>query len=265
MSAPLPTLAEIRSAHASRAEYERFLFANTYFFRPLSYPLTWAAIRTGLSSETVSWLSGSAAVAGLACLFLPFSARPWCGAALLALFNLLDCVDGDISRVMRTRNPYGRFLDSIMGFADMLFWAAVGVVAWRTSDLRALGDISGAACLWAGGAAAFLSVYASYLENVFDLSLRQHWERLNSAVGEPTSGPLEGRGLPLRLTLILMANLRVRETHYILFAAACIGGALDLLLAFFLAVNVALVFALLFVYCGRGVAVRSAGLGAEKQ
>jgi len=264
MRGPFPTLAEIRSAHAGRADYERFLLANTYLFRPLSYHMTWIAIRIGLSSETVSWLSGATAAAGLACLFLPLAARPWCGIALLTLFNLLDCVDGDISRVMRTRNPYGRFLDSIMGFADMLFWSAVGVLAWRTPSLRLLEYVSGAAWLWVGGAAAFLSVYAAYLESLFDVSLRQHWEKLRGLDGAPQRGPLEGRDKPLRLALILIANLRVRETHYILFLAACFGGALDLLLSFFLVLNGSLVLALLFVYCGRGAAVRAAGIGTEK-
>lgn len=53
-----PTLREIRETHAWKREYERYLPLSRYVFRPLGFLLTWLAIRIGLTSEVVLWLSG---------------------------------------------------------------------------------------------------------------------------------------------------------------------------------------------------------------
>ncbi len=261
-----PSIADIRAAHSSRSAYERYLFANTWFFRPLSYPLTWAAVRAGLSSEAVSWLSGLAALGGLACLALP-DARLGAGVALLFLFNLLDCADGDVSRVMRTRNPYGRFLDSAMWWADMLFWTVVGWAVMRAPGLRQSGDALGlppGAWLAAGIALSFLVSYSVYIEGVFDQVLRPHWEALRRRDGvEPAATPVAGKPLPEAALRVLVHNLRVRETHYTLAAVCFAAGCADVMLVFFLLFNLLFCAALMFSYCRRGRRIRAAGLGRE--
>ncbi len=221
------------------------------------------AARAGVSSEAASWASGAAAFAGLACLLLPVEAALWPGICLLFLFNFLDCVDGDLSRVLNTRNPYGRFLDSIMGWADMLFWGAAGVAAWRIPGLRAA--LPAEACLWAGATAAFMYVYAAYLERVFDEVLRPSWEAIGTAAGiVPSPSPLAGRNGPSRWLRIASSNLRVRETHYVLFAAACAVGAADLLICSYAVFNAAVCAVLLISYCRRGSKVRAAAPGSGR-
>jgi hypothetical protein len=263
-----PSLAEIRSAHASRREYERYLFVNRFFFRPLSYGLTWAAVRLGLSSEAASWLSGSAALAAFCFLLSPGGPMLLPGIGFLFLFNFLDCVDGDISRVMRTRNPYGRFLDSLMWWADMLFWPVVGVTVWRMPELRALGDaygISPAVWLTTGVLSTFFAAYAAYIESTFDQVLRPHWEELTAREGilqAPT--PIAGKPWPEVFVRVLFHNLRVRETHYLLLALSYLAGTADLLLTTLLVVNAINVVSLLFVYCRRGRRILDSGLGREK-
>lgn len=264
-----PTIGEIRRAHGIRRGYERYLFANTYFFRPLSYWLTWLAVRLGLSSEMVSWLSGAAALGAFACLLWPAGPLLWQGVSLLFLFNFLDCVDGDVSRVMRTRNPYGRFLDTIMWWADMLFWGAVGVAAWRLPELRALGGAWGlepGVWLAAGAACAFLASYAAYLDSAFDLALGRWWTELLKKEGSsPAPTPIEGKPPLEAAARVLVHNLRVRETQYLLLAAAFALRFADALLVFYLAFYLALAASLLFAYCRRGRRIYAAGLGREEQ
>lgn len=262
-----PSLIEIRAAHASRHEYERYLFANSYLFRPPSFLAIWLLVRLGVSSETASWLSGLAALVGFVCLLWPGTPLLWPGIAFFILFNFFDCLDGGIARIMRTRNPYGRFLDSIMWWVDMLFWTVIGVTVWRLPGLRLAGDALGVnSGLWLaiGVLSAFLAVYAVYLESTFDLVLREHWETLIRREGVlPAATPIAGKSSPEVFTRVLVHNLRVRETHYVLLAAACALGRADLLLAFFLAVNATLVISLLFTYCRRGRKIYESGLGRE--
>ena len=114
-----PTLQEIRESHAPRIEYERYLLVNRFIFRPPAFLAVWVAIRLGISSEVVSWISAVAAFMGFVFLLWPGTPMISLGIIFLMLFNFFDCVDGDIARTMKTRNPYGHFLDSIMSWADM--------------------------------------------------------------------------------------------------------------------------------------------------
>ena len=66
------------------------------------------------------------------------------------LFNYCDCLDGNIARVMRTWNPYGRFLDSMMNWADIFFWTAVGAAVWHNPSLRVLPSLRPETWLFAG-------------------------------------------------------------------------------------------------------------------
>lgn len=262
-----PTMAEIHASHGPKKEYDRYLFAGRFIFRPPSFPAIWLLVRLGVTSEGASWLSGLAALAGFVCLLWPSGPLLWSGVLLLNLFNFIDCLDGGIARAMRTRNPYGRYLDSIMWWADMLFWTVIGVTILRLPELRLAGDALGVPVwVWpaAGAFSAFLNAYAAYLESVFDQVLRPHWEALLRREGvEPAPTPLAGKPLPEVAARVLVANLRVRETHYLLLVAACALGCADLLLALFLAVNAVLVLALLFSYSARGRRIYDSGLGRE--
>lgn len=262
-----PTLGEISMAHAPKRVYERYLFASRFLFRPPSFLAIWLLVRLGISSEATSWLSGLAALAGFVCLLWPGTPWLWPGIAFIIVFNFFDCLDGGIARIMRTRNPYGRFLDSIMWWVDMLFWTVIGVTVWRLPGLRLAGDalgVNSGVWLAVGAISAFLAAYAAYLESTFDLVLREHWETLMRREGVlPAAAPIAGKSGPEVFARVLVHNLRVRETHYVLLAAACALGCADLLLAFFLAVNAALVISLLFTYCRRGRKIYESGLGRE--
>ena len=102
-----PTLKEIRNAHSWKCEYEKYLPLSRFVFRPIGFLFAWLAIRTGLTSETVSWLSGLAGLIAYICLMSGQEGLLLTGIGFLYFFNLLDCVDGSIARTMKTENPYG--------------------------------------------------------------------------------------------------------------------------------------------------------------
>jgi len=266
-----PTIQEIREAHGSKRAYEKFLPLSRYLFRPLGFWVAWVAIRMGVTSEGISWLSGLAGLAGCALLVSGVPQMLPVGIGLLALFNLLDCVDGSIARAMKTQNPYGRFLDSVCGGAiDLAFWGIVGVLAYQHPNLLQWPDPFGYGPLFwlgVGGVACFLSMWTNYLEFCFDELLRPAWNRVReraSGAGEaPDTGGFiptsEGRGGASWSAWghVIATNLRVRETHYGLLAAAYLAGAVDLLLAIYAVFFAASTLMLLSVYVQRGRHVKA--------
>lgn len=261
-----PTLKNIRSSHTWKREYERYLPLSRYVFRPIGFLMTWVAIRLKLTTESVSWISGLAGLLGYICLLssqlglLPF------GIAILIFFNLLDCVDGSLARTMKTENPYGRFLDSIMVWIDLGFWALIGIMAYRHPDLYFWFDSwiqNPIFWLAVGGLASYFSILANYIEMIFDRSAREAWDAINNKSNIDTrklnteetfsdNKLKESSQFTLRQILaIIVHNLRVRETHYMLLIFAFGFKLIDLFLIVFLFFYFSLSIILIFIYCRR--------------
>jgi hypothetical protein len=85
-----PTLEDIRGAHSWKRDYERYLPLSRYFFRPIGFVLTWAAIRIKLTSETVSWLSGLLGLLAYLCLIGSQRELLPLGIAMLLTFNFFS-------------------------------------------------------------------------------------------------------------------------------------------------------------------------------
>ena len=268
----LPTLKEIRTAHAWKRDYERYLPASRYVFRPVGFFFTWISIRAGLSSEVVSWLSGLVGLIG--CLFLLSTHNPMLpvGIGLLLLFNLLDCVDGSMARVMNTQNPYGRFLDSLMGFIDMAFWAVIGIMAYHHQKLLCFPDPIGyGSVFWltVGGLTCYFSIMVGYIERIFDELVRDDWDQIKSNTdkdsesidkSEITTNTPHEKTLPSGIRGIIQTintNLRVRETHYFLLVLAYIIRTVDLFLILFLIYYLLHTLSLVIIYSLRGRQTRN--------
>lgn len=262
-----PALAEIKASHAPKVEYERYLLASRFVFRPPSFYAIWLMVRIGVNGEMASWLSGLSAMLGFVCFLWPPEPLLWQGLAFLMLFNFFDCLDGGIARITNSRNSYGRFLDSIMWWADMLFWLILGVLVWRSADLRLTGNAMGLLPgLWltAGALCSFLADYAAYLDSTFDQALKGPWEKLQSAAGVTVAAtPTQGKRWPEVLARSFVHNMRVRETHYLLLVPAFALGMGDVFLAVMLVFNALLVAALLFIYCRRGRKIKEAELASR--
>jgi phosphatidylglycerophosphate synthase len=123
-----------------------------WLYRPLSFAVTPLFLALRISADGATLLSIGVAAA------LPVAAWAGGGAALAAaalLFQVLDCVDGNVARVTRERSGIGDFLD---GVASHLFWVAafvaVGVLAqaegtgWIGRHGREIGLGIAALMLW---------------------------------------------------------------------------------------------------------------------
>jgi phosphatidylglycerophosphate synthase len=103
---------------------------TTLVLRPLSYPAAWLFIRLGFSPNAVTYLSALLCIAGFACLAAGSALCAWIGFGLFFLFGILDCVDGNMARVLKKTGPWGEWVDALGGYtayATMLL--AIGVAA----------------------------------------------------------------------------------------------------------------------------------------
>lgn len=243
----LPTLDQIREAHSWKREYERYLPLSRYLYRPIGFLMTWVAVRIGLTTEVVSWLSGILGVGGLLCLMGKGLGLVWLGIGVLVLFNLLDCVDGSIARAMKTGNPYGKFLDSVLGdVIDFAFFAAVGIMAYRHPllvNLNSQSENAGLLCLALGGMTGFLSILLSHVEQLFDYQIRD--QQLNNRGNTTSHATLPSEAVStfrpnvtestFKIFLRLLdRNFRVRETHYLLLIFAILTKSVEIFLLMFL-------------------------------
>ena len=88
---------------------------TVYILRPLSIPVSWLALKFGLSANAVSYISAFFSIGGGLLFGIPGFLGPFLGAILLNFFSILDCVDGNIARVTKTASPWGGWADAVMG------------------------------------------------------------------------------------------------------------------------------------------------------
>ena len=113
--------------------------------RPVSFPVTWAALRMGLSPAFVSYFSGILAIIGgiffawpSIQIDLPIPVYPvlaGIGIILLNIFSILDCVDGNMARVTGKAGPWGGWADAVMGFIayTSVFFSTGLYLFWKTN------------------------------------------------------------------------------------------------------------------------------------
>lgn len=82
------------------------------FYRPLSFPVAALAASLGISANTVSYFSSIVAIVSCATFLINNSAFHIIGAVLVNVWLLLDCVDGNLARAVKSQ-PFGKFADGI--------------------------------------------------------------------------------------------------------------------------------------------------------
>src|SRR5262249_1779882 len=127
---------------------------DTYFNRKLSRPITRWFLRTPLSPNHITLLSGAVGVLGALC-FLPGGYwGPLLGALLLQFSVVLDCCDGEVARVKFMQSSLGVWVgfvcDHVVSIAVFL---GIGVAVWRNGATSHALVLAGALAL--GGALAF--------------------------------------------------------------------------------------------------------------
>lgn len=99
--------------------------------RPLSYPITWVAIRMGIGANAVSYASVLFSLIGGILLAFYHPLYSLLGVILLNIFSVMDCVDGNIARVTKTASPWGGWADAVMGHvASVSIFISSGVYAY---------------------------------------------------------------------------------------------------------------------------------------
>jgi phosphatidylglycerophosphate synthase len=244
-----PTLQEIRDAHTWKRDYERYLPLSRYVYRPLGFLVTWVAIRIGITTEMASFISAILGITGLFFLLCKNYSVIIGGIMLLHLFNLFDCVDGSIARATNTQNPYGKFLDSVIGdVINFAFFAVVGIMLFCNPFMGFLyswnPQFTQIMWLAIGGGASFFYVTLVNIEGLYNAQLKQKWKHLSVKSGPISADDIKNESIIskkdarsaklINAFRIIDRNLRVRETHYFLLLFAYCLHFVDLFLIFYL-------------------------------
>jgi phosphatidylglycerophosphate synthase len=87
---------------------------HNIIFRNLSFLLTPIFIILGISANQATYIR---ILIGLSSILLIFSGKIFIGIIIFFLGDIVDCVDGNISRIKNSATYYGKFLD---GWADIV-------------------------------------------------------------------------------------------------------------------------------------------------
>ncbi len=108
--------------------------------RPLSFPLTLFFLKAGWSANAVTWLSIVCSVAALGLTLFPYGTFHYAAIGLYLLFGTLDCVDGNMARVLRARRQAVQ--------ADSSTAEASGVTTERAAAIGEWVDALGGYIAW---------------------------------------------------------------------------------------------------------------------
>jgi phosphatidylglycerophosphate synthase len=109
------TLGEITASLPPEKIWQDGLWTR-FVLRPLSFPVSWAALKAGLSPNAVSYISALFSLTGGILFSFPGYWAAAAGAILFNLFSVLDCVDGNMARTSGKAGPWGSWADAETGF-----------------------------------------------------------------------------------------------------------------------------------------------------
>ena len=102
--------------------------------RKFSYLITWLCLRLKISANTVSVISAIDALAGCILLSINNYICMIVGVVLINFWIVLDCVDGNIARILKKDSRSGEFFDAISGYVVCAFaFFATGIAAYHSS------------------------------------------------------------------------------------------------------------------------------------
>lgn len=225
------SIPEIRASYAQKKDWERQFPASYRLFRPLSFPLTSLISGFTKSPPAIAW--AGLGVGALACVLLYRKDQfgPWPGISGLALFALLDAVDGNMARATGSVTRYGKFLDGALGkLVEGLYLPALssGLYFASLSGLGGLINQPSTGLLLSGFIALIAMLYSSYIESAYDALSNEA-----KGGGQPDLGAKIGssrfRGNIFHAVFI---NLHAFNLQILLLALAAFLGREALFLAF---------------------------------
>lgn len=230
---------EMAASYSQKRDWEKQFPVSRFIFRPLSFRAAAFLSRFTNSPEAIAW-TGLAVGACAACLLVNLRyLGPWPGIMALALFALLDAVDGNMARVTGNVTLYGRMLDGMLGkLAEGAYLPALACGLYLELEGRP----------WAGGGTCFTEpapwllvvsgfaalcalLYASIVETTYDCM------KLQKAPPPPTDVKAEILSSRFRGNFFyaVFINLNAFNVQVLLLAAAAAAGTSGLavfLLAF---------------------------------
>lgn len=181
------TIAEIKESYAQKQDWEKQFPVSYYIFRPVSFVVASLVSRLTNSAPAVAWLGLAVGFCASWFLFNIADYGPWPGIAGLALFALLDAVDGNLARATKTVTLYGKMLDGMFGrLAEGIYMPALacglyleasrpGTLGRLLSTLKDSGAGEASPVTAAAGFIALCAMlYSGLIETTFDnLSLQK--------------------------------------------------------------------------------------------
>lgn len=195
-----------------------------YVLRPTSFLVTWL-LPSWVTANQVTLFSYLVALGSLGFLAAGSSAGFLVGSVLLVLFNLIDCVDGNLARLRGTSDPFGRFLDALAFPAFILPYFALGI-----GLARAAGPGTGEVVLGLGAGTTILKLLIPQIRETFHLCLGEAWE--DRKQGQRAVGHVG------RWYYRLYYNLTDLQAHDVVLVLAALTGRLAPFLAISFAVTV---------------------------
>lgn len=130
------------------------------FYRPLSFLTASICANLKISANAVSYFSALVGIAGCVLFFFNNFVCNVVGAALVNLWLLLDCTDGNLARSVK-KQPFGEFADSLSSYVLVgLLGTSIGVRVFIQG-----GILFGTGCLWL----LLLGVFASEADTLMRL------------------------------------------------------------------------------------------------
>lgn len=134
------SLAEIKASLTKKKNSRSSLWVQLWV-RKASFPVTWLFINTGWSANKVSVLSWVQIFVAAVLLSIDSFGCRLAGVILTNLWLVLDCVDGNIARVKKTKNYMGDFFDAVAGYGPFSFTTiGLGVAAFHTTRIFSQGS-----------------------------------------------------------------------------------------------------------------------------
>ena len=129
------TMKDIKDSLTKKKNSRSSLWVQLWV-RKASFPVTYLFINTGWTANMVSVLSWLVIFAAAVMLCVNNFWSMFVGVILTNFWLVLDCVDGNIARVKKTKTFMGDFFDAAAGYGPFSFTTiALGMAAYHTSFL----------------------------------------------------------------------------------------------------------------------------------
>lgn len=128
-------LAQIKREYTQKREWEKQFPINCFLVRPISFYLTYLALKITRNPAKVAIFGFILGILG--CMLLSCSSllTIWPGYILVVLYSISDAVDGNIARTTKNVTLFGKYLDGIFGeIIDGMYFFCIGIGLFFTKS-----------------------------------------------------------------------------------------------------------------------------------